>query len=100
MIYDQERMATRYARDTHHYCLHLDGGLVIDGHRMGGDGRFVNHSCRPNCEMQKWTANGERLPMMIFFMLDMEYNYELSFTKLYSIDIFSYKKGHIINVMK
>lgn len=34
----KERMNTVYAQDTHHYCLHLDGGLVIDGHRMGGDG--------------------------------------------------------------
>ena len=35
------RMATRYIHDTHHYCLNLDGGLVIDGHRMGGDGEYV-----------------------------------------------------------
>lgn len=55
----------RYANDTHHYCLHLDGGLVIDGHRMGGDGRFVNHSCEPNCEMQKWSVLG--LPRMALF---------------------------------
>lgn len=34
----KERMASRYMLDTHHYCLNLDGGLVIDGHRMGGDG--------------------------------------------------------------
>lgn len=61
-------MATRYARDTHHYCLHLDGGLVIDGHRMGGDGRFVNHSCRPNCEMQKWTANGEMCKLLLILL--------------------------------
>lgn len=61
----KSRMATRYANDTHHYCLHLDGGLVIDGHRMGGDGRFVNHSCEPNCEMQKWSVNG--LPRMALF---------------------------------
>lgn len=43
VVADQEfkhRMATRYAHDIHHYCLHLDGGLVIDGHRMGGDGEF------------------------------------------------------------
>jgi len=38
----KERMASRYMRDTHHYCLHLDGGLVIDGHRMGGDGKQTN----------------------------------------------------------
>ncbi|XP_043479533.1 histone-lysine N-methyltransferase ash1 [Leptopilina heterotoma] len=61
----KSRMATIYANDTHHYCLHLDGGLVIDGHRMGGDGRFVNHSCEPNCEMQKWSVNG--LPRMALF---------------------------------
>ncbi|KAL5291748.1 ASH1L family protein [Megaselia abdita] len=54
----KERMNTIYLNDKHHYCLHLDGGLVIDGHRMGSDCRFVNHSCQPNCEMQKWSVNG------------------------------------------
>lgn len=34
----KDRMASIYVNDKHHYCLHLDGGLVIDGHRMGGDG--------------------------------------------------------------
>ena len=48
------RMSNEYADDTHHYCMHMDGGIVIDGHRMGGECRFVNHSCQPNCEMQKW----------------------------------------------
>ena len=47
-----------YVSDTHHYCLNLDRGMVIDGHRMGGEGRFVNHSCEPNCEMQKWLVHG------------------------------------------
>lgn len=37
----KQRMGNRYLRDTHHYCLHLDGGLVIDGHRMGGDGNNI-----------------------------------------------------------
>lgn len=36
----KERMNSIYVNDTHHYCLHLDGGLVIDGHRMGGDGKI------------------------------------------------------------
>lgn len=39
----KDRMATIYTEDTHHYCLHLDGGLVIDGHRMGGDGKHCAH---------------------------------------------------------
>ena len=37
----KERMNSIYVNDTHHYCLHLDGGLVIDGHRMGGDGKIT-----------------------------------------------------------
>jgi hypothetical protein len=38
------RMATLYIHDTHHYCLNLDGGLVIDGHRMGGDGEWDTYT--------------------------------------------------------
>ena len=50
----RQRMVTRYGNERHHYCLNLDSGMVIDGYRMAAIGRFVNHSCDPNCEMQKW----------------------------------------------
>ena len=84
------RMATRYANDTHHYCLHLDGGLVIDGHRMGGDGRFVNHSCEPNCEMQKWSVHG--LPRMALFALrDINAGEELTYD--YNFALFNPSEG-------
>ncbi|KAH8242251.1 hypothetical protein KR026_012598 [Drosophila bipectinata] len=80
----KQRMASIYLNDTHHYCLHLDGGLVIDGQRMGSDCRFVNHSCEPNCEMQKWSVNG--LSRMVLFAkraiaqgeeLTYDYNFSL-----------------------
>ena len=48
------RMTEEYSQECHHYCLNLDSGTVIDGYRMGNIARFVNHSCEPNCEMQKW----------------------------------------------
>lgn len=84
------RMATRYANDTHHYCLNLDGGLVIDGHRMGGDGRFVNHSCEPNCEMQKWSVHG--LPRMALFALrDIKGGEELNYD--YNFALFNPSEG-------
>lgn len=85
-------MATRYARDTHHYCLHLDGGLVIDGHRMGGDGRFVNHSCRPNCEMQKWTSNGT-FRMALFALRDIDPEEELTYD--YNFSLFNPAVGQV-----
>lgn len=43
----KNRMASRYQHDTHHYCLNLDGGLVIDGHRMGGDGEWSHATLVP-----------------------------------------------------
>lgn len=49
-----KRALDDYQYQKHHYCLNLDGGMVIDGYRYGNEGRFVNHSCNPNCEMQKW----------------------------------------------
>jgi len=52
----RRRMTERYHNDRHHYCVHLDGGLVIDGYRMGNISRLINHSCQPNCEMQKWSV--------------------------------------------
>lgn len=86
----KERMGTIYTNDTHHYCLHLDGGLVIDGHRMGGDGRFVNHSCSPNCEMQKWSVNGQ-FRMALFAQRDIKADEELTYD--YNFSLFNPAEG-------
>ncbi|KAK4881903.1 hypothetical protein RN001_005222 [Aquatica leii] len=86
----KERMASRYAHDIHHYCLHLDGGFVIDGHRMGGDGRFVNHSCEPNCEMQKWSVNGQ-FRMALFALRDIEEGEEITYD--YNFSLFNPAEG-------
>lgn len=88
----KERMHTVYTNDIHHYCLHLDKGLVIDGHRMGSDCRFVNHSCEPNCEMQKWSVNG--LPRMaLFAMDDIEPGQELTYD--YNFSLFNPAEGQV-----
>lgn len=86
----KERMATLYTSDIHHYCLHLDGGLVIDGHRMGSDCRFVNHSCAPNCEMQKWSVNGLSR-MALFAMRDIHPSEELTYD--YNFSLFNPAEG-------
>ncbi|CAG9857685.1 unnamed protein product [Phyllotreta striolata] len=86
----KERMGGVYANDTHHYCLHLDGGLVIDGHRMGSDGRFVNHSCDPNCEMQKWSVNGQ-FRMALFSLRDIDDGEELTYD--YNFSLFNPAEG-------
>uniref|UniRef100_A0A8C5PI26 ASH1 like histone lysine methyltransferase n=1 Tax=Leptobrachium leishanense TaxID=445787 RepID=A0A8C5PI26_9ANUR len=54
----RNRMIEQYHNHNDHYCLSLDSGMVIDSYRMGNEARFINHSCDPNCEMQKWSVNG------------------------------------------
>lgn len=73
-----ERMTTWYKDCTHHYALNLDAGTVIDGYRCGSVARLINHSCDPNCEMQKWWVNGQ-YRMGVFALRDIEAGEELSY---------------------
>jgi len=82
----RHRMAERYKNDAHHYCLNLDSGHVIDGYRVANEGRFVNHSCEPNCEMQKWSVNGV-YRVGLFALRDIEAKEELSYD--YNFDSFN-----------
>jgi hypothetical protein len=43
----------------HYYFMNIGNGEVIDACRKGNRARFINHSCDPNCETQKWLARGE-----------------------------------------
>ncbi|XP_063695507.1 histone-lysine N-methyltransferase ash1 [Culicoides brevitarsis] len=86
----KDRMQTVYVNDQHHYCLNLDKGLVIDGHRMGSDCRFVNHSCAPNCEMQKWSVNGLSR-MCLFALRDIDPLEELTYD--YNFALFNPAEG-------
>ena len=63
----ERRMLDRYRGDNHHYCLAMDNRTMIDAHRAGSECRFVNHSCAPNCEMEKWNVAG--LSRMALFAL-------------------------------
>ena len=74
----QRRMTEDYSKDHHHYCLNLDSGLVIDGYRMGNMSRFVNHSCNPNSEMQKWNVNGY-YRMGLFAIRDIPVGEEITY---------------------
>lgn len=41
------------------YFLELERGLYIDSAIRGNDARFINHSCKPNCNIQKWIVDGQ-----------------------------------------
>lgn len=40
--------------------MDLGEGEVIDASQKGSILRFVNHSCGPNAETQKWAVRGKR----------------------------------------
>uniref|UniRef100_A0A7E4UQH8 SET domain-containing protein n=1 Tax=Panagrellus redivivus TaxID=6233 RepID=A0A7E4UQH8_PANRE len=41
----------------HHYMMGLRNNAVIDATTYGNFSRFVNHSCDPNAETQKWVVH-------------------------------------------
>lgn len=46
-------------QNEHFYVMTLGNGLVIDATEKGNMARFMNHSCKPNCETQKWIIDGK-----------------------------------------
>ncbi|XP_030386646.1 probable histone-lysine N-methyltransferase CG1716 [Scaptodrosophila lebanonensis] len=56
-----ERRQYRYSKDKnrHYYFMALRGEAIIDATAKGNISRYINHSCDPNAETQKWTVNGE-----------------------------------------
>ncbi|GAX78574.1 hypothetical protein CEUSTIGMA_g6014.t1, partial [Chlamydomonas eustigma] len=62
----------------HYYFMNIGNGEVIDACRKGNNARFINHSCDPNCETQKWLIRGE-LAIGLFALKDMAAGDELTF---------------------
>ncbi|MCJ8740548.1 hypothetical protein PDJAM_G00060300 [Pangasius djambal] len=60
------------------YLLTLDKDRIIDAGPKGNQARFMNHSCQPNCETQKWTVNGDTR-VGLFALVDIPAGTELTF---------------------
>lgn len=61
-----------------YYFLTIDRDNIIDAYPKGNLSRFMNHSCDPNCETQKWTVNGE-VRVGLFATRDINAGEELCF---------------------
>lgn len=73
----ETRLAMHYSNDTNFYCISLEKGYVIDSRNMGNLCRFVNHSCLPNCHMQKWKVDGF-VRLALYAMKNIEMGEELT----------------------
>ncbi|XP_067857283.1 histone-lysine N-methyltransferase NSD3 isoform X3 [Heptranchias perlo] len=68
---------------TNFYLLTLTKDRIIDAGPKGNFSRFMNHSCNPNCETQKWTVNGDTR-VGLFALCDVRAGSELTFN--YNLD--------------
>lgn len=79
------RRMTDYDKDgiKHFYFMSLNKGEFVDATKRGNLGRFCNHSCNPNCYVDKWVV-GDKLRMGIFSERRVEAGEELTFN--YNVD--------------
>ncbi|ODM96183.1 hypothetical protein Ocin01_10498 [Orchesella cincta] len=75
-----EKRTTAYAKGNleHFYFMALKSDAIIDATQKGNCSRFINHSCEPNCETQKWTVNGE-VRIGFFAIADLRPGDEITF---------------------
>ncbi|KAL6215044.1 hypothetical protein ACLB2K_014475 [Fragaria x ananassa] len=62
----------------HFYFMTLNNSEVIDACAKGNLGRFINHSCDPNCRTEKWMVNGE-VCIGLFALRDIKKGEEVTF---------------------
>uniref|UniRef100_A0A4W3GW55 Histone-lysine N-methyltransferase NSD2 n=1 Tax=Callorhinchus milii TaxID=7868 RepID=A0A4W3GW55_CALMI len=89
---DECRARIRFAQEhdiANFYMLTLDKDRIIDAGPKGNYSRFMNHSCQPNCETQKWTVNGETR-VGLFSVCDIPAGIELTFN--YNLDCLGNEK--------
>ena len=67
----------------HFYFMSLTKSEFVDATKKGNLGRFCNHSCNPNCYVDKWVV-GKKLRMGIFASRSIKAGEELVFN--YNVD--------------
>ncbi|KAI5812835.1 hypothetical protein BZA77DRAFT_133501 [Pyronema omphalodes] len=60
----ERRLDEVYKDNQNYYLMVFDQNMILDATR-GSVARFVNHSCDPNCSMEKWVVEGR--PRMALF---------------------------------
>ncbi|WEW57536.1 protein lysine methyltransferase [Emydomyces testavorans] len=84
----ERRMRTIYKKNDCYYLMYFDQNMIIDATR-GSIARFINHSCEPNCRMEKWTVAGK--PRMALFAGDEGIMTGEELTYDYNFDPYSQK---------
>ncbi|WCJ43491.1 Histone-lysine N-methyltransferase ASHH2 [Euphorbia peplus] len=76
--YEARQKEYAFNSHKHFYFMTLNGSEVIDACAKGNLGRFINHSCDPNCRTEKWVVNGE-ICIGLFALRDIKKDEEVTF---------------------
>ncbi|XP_058786903.1 histone-lysine N-methyltransferase ASHH2-like isoform X1 [Vicia villosa] len=76
--YEERQREYALKGHRHFYFMTLNGSEVIDASAKGNLGRFINHSCDPNCQTEKWVVNGE-ICIGLFALRHIKQDEELTF---------------------
>jgi serine/threonine protein kinase len=72
------RLFRQYANERKLYIMALTNDVYLDARKTGGIARYINHSCDPNCVVERWKVRGILRAAVIAFK-DMPAGTELSF---------------------
>ena len=77
---EQRLWADKAKGEDNFYLMEVSNSQMIDARHKGNLSRFINSSCHPNCETQKWqdTATGETR-VGIFSIEDIEVGQEFTY---------------------
>ncbi|GAB2233336.1 hypothetical protein Drorol1_Dr00002557, partial [Drosera rotundifolia] len=68
----------KHRGETNFYLCEINRDMVIDATYKGNKSRYINHSCCPNTEMQKWSIDGE-MRIGIFATRDIKIGEHLTY---------------------
>ena len=84
-VIDTEEMVSRmenqrkfHPNDHDFYIMEMDLGVYVDGKHKGNESRFINHSCDPNCELERFVVKGKKR-IGIFAIKDIKPGEPLSY---------------------
>lgn len=63
---EAEYMEGAGPQSSNFYFLTIGDDVIIDAGVRGGHARFTNHSCAPNCHIEKWTVGDGQVRIGIF----------------------------------
>jgi SET domain len=72
------KLFQRYKQERRLYIMALDTNIYLDARKKGSVARYINHSCEPNCVVERWKVRGI-IRAGIFATKDMSVGEELSF---------------------